>query len=207
MKEGGLAKALTQVREIKLNNPKKSSELLLIESEILNRDKKYQQAFDVLSRGLLKDAENADILYARALVAEKLGDIKGLEEDLRYILEKRPNDAIALNALGYTLADKTTRYQEAKVYIERALAIKPNEAIFIDSYGWLFFKMGRYELAKEHLEKAYSMVRQAEIAGHLVEVLVALDEKDDAKKLLRKALKKNKNDAYLLTLKKQLLHE
>ena len=207
MKEGGLAEALVQVREMKLNTPNKRSELLLIESEILSRDQKYQQAFDVLSSALLKDPENADILYARALIAEKLGNIKALEEDLKYILEKKPNDATALNALGYTLVDKTTRYQEAKLYIERALAIKPNEAVFIDSYGWLFFKLGQYEVAKKHLEKAYSMQPQAEIAGHLVEVLVALGENDDAKKLLKNALEKNKSDQYLLALKKQLLHE
>jgi len=207
MKEGDLAKALAQVRKIKLNTPNKESELALIESEVLSRDQKYQQAFDVLSNMLLKDAENADILYARALMAEKLGNIKVLEEDLKYILEKSPNDATALNALGYTLVDKTTRYQEAKLYIERALAIKPNEAVFIDSYGWLFFKMGEYATAKKHLEKAYAIVPQAEIAGHLVEVLVALGENDNAKEILKDALKKNKNDAYLGALKKQLLDE
>lgn len=207
MKESDLTAALAKVREIKHENPKKINELALIESEVLSRNKEYQQAFDVLSNALLKDAENADILYARALMAEKMGNMKVLEEDLKYILEKRPNDATALNALGYTLVDKTNRYQEAKLYIERALAIKPNEAVFIDSYGWLFYKMGQYEIAKKHLEKAYSMVPQAEIAGHLVEVLVALGKGDDAKKLLQDALEKNQKDKYLLELKKQLLNE
>jgi tetratricopeptide (TPR) repeat protein len=205
MKAKDLTGALTKVREIKHDNRDKRSELALIESEILSREKEYQQAFDTLSGALLNDAENADILYARALMAEKVGNIKVLEEDLKYILEKRANDATALNALGYTLVDKTTRYQEAKLYIERALAIKPNEAVFIDSYGWLFFKMGNYETAKKHLEKAYSMEPQAEIAGHLVEVLMALNESEGAKKLLRDALGKNKDDQYLLILKKTII--
>lgn len=207
MKAKDLTGALTQVREIKRDNPDKRSELALIESEILSREKEYQQAFDTLSGALLNDAENADILYARALMAEKVGNIKVLEEDLKYILEKRPNDATALNALGYTLVDKTTRYQEAKLYIERALAIKPSEAVFIDSYGWLFFKVGQYETAKKHLEKAYNIQPQAEIAGHLVEALMALNESKGAKKLLRDALEKNKDDQYLLILKKQLLND
>lgn len=207
MKTPDLAEALTHVRIIKSQHPNKLSELTLIESEVLSRGKDYQQAYDVLSGALLKDAENSDILYARALIAEKLGNMKALEEDLKYILEKKPNDATALNALGYTLVDKTTRYQEARLYIERALAVKPNEAVFIDSYGWLFYKMGDYVAARKYLEKAYAMVPQAEIAGHLVEVYVALNEVELAKDLLSEALKMNKNDEYLLLLKKQLLKD
>jgi len=207
MKDSELAKGLLKVREVKLAYPKKVSELSLIESEILSRDKEYQQAFDVLSSVLVSDSDNTDILYARALMAEKLGDIAVLEDDLKYILEKRPNDATALNALGYTLVDKTTRYDEAKLYIERALAIKPNEAVFIDSYGWLFFKMGDFSEARKYLSKAYQMEPQAEIAGHLVEVFMALNLDNEAKDLLEKALKNNANDSYLLKLKKQLLND
>jgi tetratricopeptide (TPR) repeat protein len=204
---GDLTEALIQVRKIKLKHPGKHSELVLIEAELLSRDKKYQQAFDVLSGGLLKDEKNSDILYARALMAEKLGNIKSLEEDLKYILEKNSYDAAALNVLGYTLADKTSRYKEAKLYIERALAINPSEAAFIDSYGWLFYKMGNHEIAKKYLEKAYSLQQEAEIAGHLVEVLVALNRHNEAKEWLKKALEKNKHDQYLLVLKKQLINE
>jgi len=207
MKEGRLDDALLRVGQVKYAYPDKIGKLVLIESELLSRKKQYQQAFDVLSSALLKSPENSDILYARALMAEKTGDIKTLEDDLKYILEKRPNDATALNALGYTLVDKTGRYEEAKGYIEKALALKPNEAVFIDSYGWLFFKMGRFEEAKKQLERAYTLQPQAEIAGHLVEVLSALNQHKEAKDLLMKALKLNADDEYLLSLKQQLLNE
>jgi len=207
MKENRLNEALLRVEQVKQAYPQKADKLVLIESEVLSRKKQYQQAFDVLSSALLKSPENSDILYARALMAEKTGDIKTLEDDLKYILEKRPNDATALNALGYTLVDKTQRYEEARGYIEKALAIKPNEAVFIDSYGWLFFKMGRFEEAKKQLEKAYALQPQAEIAGHLVEVLSALNQHKGAKELLMKALKLNADDDYLLALKQQLLNE
>jgi len=207
MKENSLDDALLRVEQVKQAYPAKINELALIESEVLSRKKQYQQAFDVLSSALLKSPENSDILYARALIAEKLGDIKTVEDDLKYILEKRPNDATALNALGYTLADKTDRYEEAKGYIEKALAIKPNEAVFIDSYGWMFFKIGRIEEAKKHLEKAYALQPQAEIAGHLVEVLSALNLHKEAKELLIKALELNGDDEYLLSLKQRLLNE
>jgi len=207
MKENSLDDALLRVEQVKQAYPAKINELALIESEVLSRKKQYQQAFDVLSSALLKSPENSDILYARALIAEKLGDIKTVEDDLKYILEKRPNDATALNALGYTLADKTDRYEEAKGYIEKALAIKPNEAVFIDSYGWMFFKIGRIEEAKKHLEKAYALQPQAEIAGHLVEVLSALSLHKEAKELLIKALELNGDDEYLLSLKQRLLNE
>jgi len=207
MKDNQLNDALLRIEQVKQAYPQKADKLVLIESEVLSRKKQYQQAFDVLSSALLKSPDNSDIIYARALMAEKTGDIKTLEDDLKYILEKRPNDATALNALGYTLADKTERYEEARGYIEKALAIKPNEAVFIDSYGWLLFKMNRFEEAKKQLEKAYILQPQAEIAGHLVEVLSALNQHKEAKELLIKALKLNDNDEYLLSLKQKMLSE
>jgi len=203
--DGQLDSALQRVKQIKENYSNKQSELSLIESDIYSRTNFYQQAFDVLSGALLKDAENEKILYARALIAEKLGNLEILEDDLKYILEKNPKEAVALNALGYTLADRTERYKEAKIYIERALALRPNEAVFLDSYGWVFFKMGELEQAYKYLSQAYEFEPQAEIAGHLVEVLFALGQRDEAQTLLKKGLKLYANDSYLLRLKQQYL--
>ncbi|NOR80901.1 MAG: tetratricopeptide repeat protein [Methyloprofundus sp.] len=197
--------ALDKLKSLKKDYPEKKSDLILIESEAYSQQGLNQQGFDVLTSGLLEDPGNTRILYARALLAEKLGDLQVLEEDLQYIIEKNPNDANALNALGYTLVDKTVRYEEAKAYLDKAIAIKPNEPIIMDSYGWLLFKMNRLDEALVYLQSAYDRNPQAEIAAHLVEVLWALQKTEQAKALLSKALAKNPDDKLLLDVKLRLL--
>jgi len=197
--------ALDRLGRLKKQFAEKLSELVLIESEIYNHTKAYQQGFDVLTNALLKDPDNKKVLYARALMAEKLGKLQVLEDDLTYILEKNPNDANVLNALGYTLTDKTTRYVEAQSYLDRAIAIKPNEPVIIDSYGWLLFKLNKLEQAQAYLQRAYDAEPQAEIAAHLVEVLWNLGLREQAKSILTKALVKNPDDVLLLEVKARLL--
>lgn len=197
--------ALSRVGRLKGDNPDKVAELVLIEAEIYSQQMMYQKSFDILTSSLLIDPENKKTLYARALVAEKLGKLQVLEDDLNYILQKNPNDANALNALGYTLADQTTRYDEAQKYLDKAIAIKPNEPIIMDSYGWLLFKLNRFEEAKQYLQRAYALQPQAEIAAHLVDTLWALGEIKQAKNLLLKALAKDPEDSLLLERKVRFL--
>jgi len=197
--------ALGKIKDLKSEYPEKKSDLILIESEGYSQQGLYQQGFNVLSAGLLDDPENTRILYARALLAEKLGNMQVLEDDLHYIIEKNPNDANALNALGYTLADKTQRYEEAKAYLDRAMAIKPNEPIIMDSYGWLLFKLNRLDEALRFLQAAYDRQPQAEIASHLVEVLWALQKTEQAETVLSRALAKNPEDKLLLDVKARLM--
>ena len=197
--------ALDKIKKLKNEYPQKKSNLILIESEIYAQQGLHQQGFDVLSSGLLEDPDNTKILYARALLAEKLGKLQVLEDDLQYILQKNPNDATALNALGYTLADRTLRYEEAKTYLDKAIAIKPNEPIIMDSYGWLLFKLNQLDEALHYLQAAYDRQPQAEIASHLVEVLWALQQTERAKAVLSKALAKNPDDKLLLDVQSRLL--
>lgn len=199
--------ALLRINKLKTEYPDKANDIVLLEAEVYSQQHLYQQGFDVLSSGLLNDPENKKILYARALIAEKLGMLETLEDDLKYILEKNPNDANALNALGYTLTDRTTRYKEAQAYLDKALAIKPNEPVIMDSYGWLLFKLNRFEESYQYLQRAYSLQPQAEIAGHLIEVLWALQRKNEAQSLLVKALAKNPDDAVLLELEARFLSD
>lgn len=205
MDEQHYQEALLRLNGLKTHFPKKSIDLILMESEIYIQQYLYQQGFDVLSSALLTAPDNKKILYARALIAEKLGKLQILEDDLRYILEKNPNDVNTLNALGYTLVDKTTRYEEAQIYLDKAIAIKPHEPIIMDSYGWLLFKLGRLEEAKKYLQRAYNLEPQAEITAHLVEVLWVLQQNKKAKALLKKALVKNPDDKLLIELKVRLL--
>ncbi|SHE21214.1 tetratricopeptide repeat protein [methanotrophic endosymbiont of Bathymodiolus puteoserpentis (Logatchev)] len=205
MDEQRFKKGLLRVQRMQTEYPQKKSDLVLIESEIYSQMQAYAKAFDVLTTALLEDADNHKILYARALIAEKLDKLDVLEDDLKYILEKNPNNVSALNALGYTLADKTNRYAEAKVYLDKAMALKPNDAIIMDSYGWLLFKLNKVSEAYQYLRRAYDLEPQAEIAAHLVDVLWVMGEQRDARAILSDALQKNPSDSLLIEVKERLL--
>lgn len=178
--------------------------LLAMRSEIYNDQKQYGKAYKLLSEALVKKPGQKELLYTRALVAERMGNLKGMEADLLAILSKHPDDVTTLNALGYTLANKTHRLQDAERYLLKAIKLQPDVPVIVDSYGWLLFKQGRYEEARDNLQRAYDKLPQAEIAGHLTEVLVKLKLKSEAKALLENALSKDPTDGYLLEIKRRL---
>jgi Flp pilus assembly protein TadD len=138
-------------------------------------------------------------------MAERIGKPEIMEADLKKILAKNPDNAEALNALGYTLIDKTKRYAEAERYLKRALELAPDEAVIMDSYGWLQFKLGNMAKALDYLQRAYTKQQENEIAAHLAEVLWVSGRKDEAKKLYKKAIKNAPEDEYLLDFKHRIL--
>ena len=89
----------------------------------------------------MDDPENIELLYFRAMTGQRFGYLERLEEDLRTIISIEPDNADAINALGYTLTDQTDRHEEALELIEKALAINPDEAAFIDSMGWVQYRL------------------------------------------------------------------
>jgi Flp pilus assembly protein TadD len=103
------------------------------------------------------------------------------------------------------LLANASRYAEAEKYLQQALKLQPNEAVIMDSFGWLQFKLGRREQALDYLERAYAKQQESEIAAHLVEVLWVLGRKEEAKKIFDKAIKKAPDDEYLLDFQKRLL--
>ncbi|MCH9673939.1 MAG: tetratricopeptide repeat protein, partial [Gammaproteobacteria bacterium] len=121
-----------------------------------------------------------------------------LERDLRDIISREPNNADALNALGYTLADRMDRYQEALKLVERAYELKPNDHYIIDSMGWVLFRVGRYDEAEKHLRRALELSPDAEIAAHLGEVLWVLGRQREAREVWDTALQATPNDKRLL---------
>jgi len=194
-----------RIQRMELRYPEQKLRILLVKAELNNQTGNYQEAYDELTAALNDAPENRDLLYARALVAERIGKLDILEADLRKILLKNPEDVGALNALGYTLTDKTTRYDEAEKFLNQALKLQPDEAVIIDSYGWLQFKRGNLDLALEYLRKAYAKEPENEIAAHLAEVLWTMGNRKEAKDLFETAYKKSPSDEYLLSFKNRFL--
>jgi predicted Zn-dependent protease len=185
--------------------PKQQLRIVLMQVEVLNQQKQYEKAYQLLTNELAKSPDQKELLYTRALMAERVDKLDVVESDLKKILAKYPNDAEALKALGYTLLDRTNRYSEAEKYLLRALELQPDEAVIMDSYGWLQFKLGKKTQALEYLQKAYEKQPESEIAGHLAEVLWMLDRKEEAKSIFENAIKKAPEDEYLLDFQQRIL--
>lgn len=158
----------------------------LLEAELLNRRGDLTASVDALNRGLQIFEDDRGLLYARALTYERLDRVPEAIIDLQVLVSEDPEDADALNALGYTMADRTQDYQEALGYIERALALSPEQPAVLDSMGWVLFKLGRNDEALEYLQRAFAGQEDAEIAAHLAEVLVALGRQDEAREAWQK---------------------
>ena len=201
----GLAKARAHLKQVRgeVLSHDDIIRIYLAEGHLLLSHEEFQQAYDIYSQGLLEYPRHPDLLYARALTADSLDRLDLLESDLQTILQGDPDNANALNALGYTLADRGLRIDEAQSYVERAYELKPDDPAIIDSMGWVQYRLGNYALAEEYLRKALEMMDDAEIIGHLSELLWAQGNYDEARSLLRDAMDRHPDDAYLQKLIKQ----
>ena len=151
-------------------HPQRALELYLLEIEALMSNH-TEQAMQRVNEALAQFEMNINLLYTRAILSERLGDPAALETDLRSILQREPENAMALNALGYTLADRNERLEEALQLIEQAHKLKPEDPAIIDSLGWVHFRLGNIELAEELLRRAFAAFPDPEVAAHLGEVL------------------------------------
>lgn len=158
----------------------------LAQGEIYRLHHRYKESFEMFSRALAENSEDIDLLYARALIAEKVDRVDVAEADLLKVLSMDPDNVNALNALGYTLADRTERYQEARDYIQRAIALVPEDPAIMDSLGWVNYRMGELPEALKWLSRAFEKLADAEIAAHYGEVLWLSGEKDKARAVWQK---------------------
>lgn len=176
---------LAQAREAQ---PDYAIQLYLIEAEALSNRSQVEPAWAVIAQGLEQFPDDLNLLYTRAMLAEKRDDLGQLERDLRFILEREPDHAMALNALGYTLADRTTRYAEARELIERAHRLNPEDPAIIDSLGWVNYRLGNLDEAERLLRLALEKFPDHEVAAHLGEVLWARGKQREARRVWRDAL-------------------
>ncbi|HIQ42038.1 tetratricopeptide repeat protein [Ectopseudomonas khazarica] len=179
------SRRLAEAREAQ---PDYAIQLYLIEAEGLSNHDQVDSAWQVINQGLEQFPDDLNLLYTRAMLAEKRDDLAQLEHDLRYILEREPDHAMALNALGYTLADRTTRYQEAHDLIEKAHQLNPDDPAILDSLGWVNYRLGNLEEAERFLRLALKKFPDHEVAAHLGEVLWAQGKQREARSVWREAL-------------------
>jgi len=189
--------------DLRRAHPQHEITLYLAEAEALREAERHPESFALLNRALKTHPNDHDLLYARALAAEKIDRLDILERDLRAILADDPENAHALNALGYTLTDRTDRHQEALGYIEQALALLPDDGAVLDSMGWVQYRLGNHAKALEYLRRAYRQYPDAEIAAHLSEVLWVTGQREEAKRIWREALNKEPDNPHLLRVRNQ----
>ena len=171
--------------------PDYAIQLFLIEAETLSANNQTNRAWDVLQQALKQYPDDLNLLYSRAMLAEKRNDLPQLEKDLRAIIAREPDNAMALNALGYTLSDRTTRYAEAKALIQQAYDINPDDPAVLDSLGWVNYRLGNLNEAEQLLRQALDRFPDQEVAAHLGEVLWANGKQREARQIWAKFLKDN----------------
>jgi len=169
----------------------------LAQGEVLRSVSRHQEAYFLYNTALVKSPENTELLYARALTAEKLDMLDVTESDLKMVLMHEPKNANALNALGYTLADRTERLAEAREYILKAAELLPDDPAVLDSLGWVYFRLGEYQAAIKWLNRAFEILQDAEIAAHLGEALWVTGQAEKAKSIWQKGEQLDGNQSVL----------
>jgi tetratricopeptide (TPR) repeat protein len=174
------------------------------EAQLLQDAHDYQGAYKVLNTALVGDPDSAELLYDVAMVAEKLDRLDEAESSLKRVIELKPDNAQALNALGYTLVDRTQRAAEGLKLIEKAHVLSPEDPFILDSMGWAHFRLGNLEESEKFLRRALSERPDPEIAAHLGEVLWAKGERGRAREVWQSALKETPDNPVLLNTVRRL---
>lgn len=188
-KQGQLAAARGHLQRVSPQNNQQRVQLAQAEAQLLREANEYQQAFDLLGQALEKLPDTPDLLYDHAMAAEKVNRIDVLESNLRRLIQLQPGHAHAYNALGYTLADRNERLPEARILIETALKLSPDDPFIMDSMGWVLYRLGQYKEGLDYLQRAFSLRPDPEIAAHLGEVLWADGQREQAQKIWAEMLK------------------
>jgi tetratricopeptide (TPR) repeat protein len=198
IKQGKLDKALDHLAMLRVQRPNQALQYALYEASLLHEHDRTQEAFDYLDKLVKQYPDNQEVRYHRAMIAESMDKLDVLESDLRWILDKDPNNAQALNALGYTLTDRTDRHEEALVMIQKALELKPGDPFYLDSLGWAYYRLGKLDKAEQYLREALAVQSDVEFIAHLGEVLWEQGEHDEAKSVWQQGLEQEADNELLL---------
>jgi tetratricopeptide (TPR) repeat protein len=186
-RQGRVPQARELVRSAPERGPGDARAKLLAEAQVLREVKQWSEAYAVLQAANQRFPNDADLLYEQAMMAEKIDQLDAMEALLRQVIVLKPDHAHAYNALGYSLADRNLRLAEAKALIERALQLTPGDPFITDSLGWVEFRLGNRDEALRLLRQAYKARPDAEIGAHLGEVLWALGQQEEARRIWAEA--------------------
>ncbi|HLD10342.1 MAG TPA: tetratricopeptide repeat protein, partial [Methylophilaceae bacterium] len=159
------------------------------QANLLVQAKRHQEAYDLLDKAVKNLPNTPGIIYDYAMAAEKLDHLDIAERELRKLIQLKPDFAQAYNALGYSLADRNIKLDEARTLIEKALALSPNDHFILDSMGWVQYRLGKLDKAVDYLRRAYNAQTDPEIAAHLGEVLWQQGKREEALKIWEDALR------------------
>jgi tetratricopeptide (TPR) repeat protein len=185
---GRLQEARDALQNARIANPGRAADLYIAETQIVQKYGEPPDALALYQTALTAFPENQDLRYNRALYVVELGDFESMERDLKQLLEEDPDHVDALNALGYTLADRNERLDEAYAHVSRALSLRPDSPAILDSMGWVLYRQGDLEQAAEYLRRALALTQDDEIAAHLGEVLWVSGNHSDARAVWREGL-------------------
>ncbi len=202
--EGQLEEAIALLNQLESEDPNQLLNIVLVKGDILQRAQQLQRAHDEYSSAMQQLSDAIPLLYARSMVSSLMGQHQQAEEDLRTILTLDEDNVDALNALGYNLADRNVRLDEALGYLQRAMELKPNDGAITDSIGWLYFRMGNLQQAQLYLSQALEIMYDAEIAAHLGEVLWNQGEQQKAREVWLEAKEKNPDHPVLIETMQRL---
>jgi predicted Zn-dependent protease len=194
---GQLEDAIDRIRRLREANPRQAENFWLLEVNLLLDQDQQQQALSTATEALEEHPENIEIRYARAMLYDGIGQPADAEADLKQIIEQEPENAVALNALGYILTTRTDRLREARGYIEKALRLDPNNPAILDSMGWVLFLEGQLEPALEYLSRAWAAFPDPEVAAHYGEALWMNGAEEQARIIWQEGLEQDSNHEVL----------
>jgi len=193
-----LSSAREHLSSLRAIYPAVRENLFQMEAELLIGQDRLNEAYDLLTSALQSDPENLNLLYTRSIVSAEQRDLAAAEADLRLILDRDENNASALNALGYTMTNLSTRHEEALLLIERAHQLEPENPAILDSLGWIYFHLGDNERALTYLRQAFEAFPDGEVAAHFGELLWLQGNQDEAEAVWQKGLENSPEDKTLL---------
>ena len=200
-------KALAQLARFAEVNPTYAVDMLRARGQLLTSLERYDEALSYFDEVVGYRPDDEGVHLGRAELLLRMGRQEEAIKAYREAVRRWPDSSMSLNALGYTLADRTDRYSEAAKLIRKALKLDPESAAIIDSWGWVLFRQGKHEEALVYLEDAYEKLRDPEVAGHIVEVLWALGRTDEARQALDEADQLFPESSYLSDVRERLFDE
>jgi tetratricopeptide (TPR) repeat protein len=196
-RSGRLDEAREVLHNTDVEGDDERARLIVNEAQLLRDAGRLDDALKLVADALKVQKDNVDLLYEHAMLAEKANQLDLMERELRRIIQIAPDNQHAYNALGYSLADRNLRLQEAYDLIRKANELAPEDPFIMDSLGWVEFRLGRYEQAEKTLRRAFGIKADPEIAAHLGEVLWVLGREDEARQLWRDANAKDPKNSTL----------